>query len=404
MPITDRPLTLLCLASYFKGNAFLQAAKQLGHHVLLVANEKFKDDDWARDSIDELFFMATLSARPDIVHAVTYLARGRHIDAVIALDDFDVETAAHLREHMRLPGLGESLARHFRDKLAMRAEAEAGGVRVPAFTRVVNYDELRAFMARVPAPWLLKPRSEASSMGIQRLYDSEQLWRTLDRLGDQQSYFVLEQYLPGQVYHVDSLVDGGHVLFAAASQYGRPPLNVYQDGGVFITRTLDRASADHQALVAANQRMLTALGMTRGATHAEFLKSDADGQFYFIECAARVGGANIAETVEFASGLNLWREWARIEVAALRGEPYQLPAPRADYAGILVCLSAQEWPDTSAYTEPEIVWRLKKKNHAGLIVAAPEAQRVQTLLDEYGERFARDFLAVLPPKRSATEM
>ncbi len=404
MPITDRPLTLLCLASYFKGNAFMQAAKQLGHHVLLVANEKFKDDAWARDSIDELFFMATLSARPDIVHAVTYLARGRHIDTIVALDDFDVETAAHLREHMRLPGLGESQARHFRDKLAMRAVAEAGGVRVPAFTRVVNYDELRAFMARVPAPWLLKPRSEASSMGIQRLYDSEQLWRTLDRLGDQQSYFVLEQYLPGQVYHVDSLVDGGAVLFAAASQYGRPPLNVYQDGGVFITRTLDRASADHQALVAANQRMLTALGMTRGATHAEFLKSDADGQFYFIECAARVGGANIAETVEFASGLNLWREWARIEIAALRGEPYPLPAPRADYAGILVCLSAQEWPDTSGYTEPEIVWRLQKKNHAGLIVAAPDAQRVQTLLDEYGERFAHDFLAVMPPKRSSAEM
>lgn len=404
MPITDRPLTLLCLASYFKGNAFMQAAKQLGHHVLLVANEKFKDDDWARDSLDEAFFMPTLSARPDIVYAVTYLARGRQIDTIVALDDFDVETAAHLREHMRLPGMGESQARHFRDKLAMRAVAEAGGVRVPAYTRVVNYDELRAFMARVPAPWLLKPRSEASSMGIQRLYDAEQLWRTLDRLGDQQSFFVLEQYLPGQVFHVDALVDGGAVAFAVASQYGRPPLNVYQDGGVFITRTLDRASDDQRALLDANRRMLAALGMTRGATHAEFLKSDADGQFYFIECASRVGGANIAETVEYASGLNLWREWARLEVAALRGEPYQLPTPRADYAGILVCLSAQEWPDTSGYTESEIVWRLKKKNHAGLIVASPDAQRVQTLLEAYAERFAHDFLAVMPPKRSSTEM
>lgn len=404
MPITRRPLTILCLASYFKGNAFMQAAKQLGHHVLLIASEKSADEAWARESIDELFFLPSLSKRPDIVYSVAYLARGRHIDAVVALDDFDVETAAHLREHLRLPGMGESLARHFRDKLAMRDAARAGGVPVPEYTRVVNYDELREFMGRVPTPWLLKPRSEASAMGIRRLPDSEQLWRALDQLGDQQSFFVLEQYLPGEVFHVDSLVNGGEVLFSVASQYGRPPLNVYQDGGVFITRTLDRGSADCRALMAANRQMLRALGLERGAAHAEFLKANHDGQFYFIECASRVGGANIAETLEYASGLNLWREWARLEVAHLRGEPYALPPLRDDYAGIIVCLSQQEWPDTSGYTDPEIVWRLKKKNHAGLIVSGADPGRVQALLESYGQRFAQDFLAVMPPRQSAAEM
>jgi biotin carboxylase len=404
MPITHRPLTFLCLANFFKGNAFLQAVKQLGHHVILLTQEKHQGEAWARESIDELFFLPSLSKQPDITYTVAYLARGRHLDAVVALDDFDVETAAALREHLRLPGMTASVARHFRDKLAMRGAARAGGVAVPEFTRVVNYDELREFMARVPAPWLLKPRSEASSMGIRRLAESEPLWRALDELGDQQSYFVLEQYLPGEVFHVDSLVDGGEPVFAVASQYGRPPLNVYQDGGVFITRTLDRASAEHQALLQANRRMLRALGMERGATHAEFLKSSADGQFYFIECASRVGGANIAETVEFASGLNLWAEWARIEAAQLRGEAYAPPPLKDHYAGILVCLSHHEWPDTSAYTDPEIVWRLNKKNHAGLIVAGPDAGRVQTLLESYGQRFARDFLAVMPPRQSVSEM
>lgn len=241
-------------------------------------------------------------------------------------------------------------------------------------------------------------------MGIRRVADSEQVWRALDELGDQQSFYVLEQYLPGQVYHVDSLVDAGRPVFAVASQYGRPPLNVYQDGGVFITRTLDPASAEHAALLDANARMLAALGMARGATHAEFLRSSADGRFYFIECACRVGGANIAETVEFASGLNLWAEWARLEAAHLRGEPYQPPPPRGHAAGILVCLARQEWPDTSGYTDPEIVWRLNKKQHAGLIVAGPDAGRIQALLESYGERFARDFLAVAPPRQSVAEM
>jgi len=398
-------LTFLCLASFVKGGPFLQALKQEGHRVILLTRERYADDEgWPRESIDHFVTAPDLSKQPDITYAVSYMTRGWKIDALEALDDFDVETAADLREHLRLPGLGSSLARHFRDKLAMRAVAQAQGVRVPAFTRVFNYDDLRDFMARTPPPWLLKPRSQASSMGIRRLHDSEQFWRTLDELGDQQSFYVLEQYLPGEVFHVDSLVKDGEVIFAAVSGYARPPLNVYQDGGVFVTRTLDRRAALTQALLAANQQVIRALGLPLGAAHCEFLKANADGQLYFLECAARVGGANIAEVVEHATGVNLWREWARIEAAHLLCERYTLPPVRDDYAGIVLCLARQEWPDTSGFADPEIVYRVNKAWHAGLIVASPSAARVQSLTEAYAERFSREFLAVAPPKESVRQM
>src|SRR5713101_646505 len=225
-------ITFLCLASYFKGSAFLQAAKRLGCKVILLAKESFAQEDWPRDILDEIYFMPDLSKRPDIVYAVSYLARSHDISQIIALDDYDVETAAHLRDHMRLPGMGESLARHFRDKLAMRTQARSAGVAVPDFTGVFNYDRLREFMGRVPPPWLLKPRSEASSMGIKKLNHPDELWPALDSLGDQQSFFVLEQFVPGDVFHVDGLVNDGSVLFMTAHQYGRPPMNVYHEGGI----------------------------------------------------------------------------------------------------------------------------------------------------------------------------
>ena len=391
-------ITILCLASYFKGSAFLQALKQLGCKVILVAKDSFKDEDWPRASIDEIYFMPDLTKRPDIVYAVSYLARSHEISQIIALDDYDVETAALLRDHMRLPGMGESLARHFRDKLAMRTQARAEGVNVPEFTGVFNYDRLREFMARVPAPWLLKPRSEASSMGIKKVNRPDELWPLLDSLGDQQSFFVLEQFVPGDVFHVDGLVNDGQVLFMAAHQYGRPPMSVYHEGGIFLTRSLDHGSAEAQALFALNRRVQSALGMRRGATHTEYIRAQADGQLYFLETAARVGGANIAEAVEFATGINLWAEWARIELAKLRGEPYELPPAREGYAGVINCLARQEWPDLGGYTDAEIVWRMVKKNHAGLIVASPNAARVEALLNDYSARFAQDFLAVLPPR------
>jgi hypothetical protein len=107
--------------------------------------------------------------------------------------------------------------------------------------------------------------------------------------------------------------------------------------------------------------------MVRGATHTEFIRGE-DGQLYFLETAARVGGANIHKMVEVASGVNLWAEWAKIEVAEARGQTYSPPNRQPGSAGLLVCLARQEWPDLSAYNDPEVVWRLQKKHHAGLIV------------------------------------
>jgi biotin carboxylase len=395
---------ILCLSSYFKGAAFLQACKEAGLHVILATTEKSKDEPWPRQYIDEFFHMPELGKRPDILHAVSYLARSRQIDLITALDDFDVETAAHLREHFRMPGMGDSLARNFRDKLAMRTTARNAGLLVPEFTGVFHYDDLREFMSRVPPPWLLKPRSEASSMGIKKINHADELWPLLDSLGDQQSFFVMEQFVAGDVYHVDGLVDHGEVLFSMAHKYGQPPLSVYAGGGVFITRSLDRESDESRALVELNKQVLEAMGLVRGATHSEYIKSQADGRLYFLENAARVGGANIAECVEYATGINLWREWARIEIDHLRGEPYQLPEIHTGYAGIINCLARQEWPNLADYDDPEIVWRMNKKYHAGLIVASPDAARVKTLLDSYAERFAGDFLAIMPPRQSSAEM
>jgi hypothetical protein len=137
------------------------------------------------------------------------------------------------------------------------------------------------------------------------------------------------------------------------------------------------------------------LGLLRGVTHAEFLKAHADGKFYFLEVAARVGGAYIADVIEAATGINLWREWARLEVGAGK-EPYQLPVARGDYAGVILSLARQEHPDTSAYTDREIVYRVSKFHHAGFVLQSPSHERIEQLLDSYSRRFVDDFLATQP--------
>lgn len=393
-------LTILCLATDCKGQDLVRELNRLGCRVLIITEERKANADWAYESIHERFLMPDLSAKQDVFHAVSYLARSHQLSAIIPLDDYDVEMTASLREHLRLRGMGDTQARYFRDKLAMRTQAAAHGVPVPAFTGVFYYDDIRAFMAQTPAPWVLKPRSEAGAIGIRKLYEPEQLWQALQELGDKQSFYLLEQFVPGDIYHVDSIVANGHIQLAQAHKYARPPLSVSHEGGVFSTRTLSRSSEEYGDLQAINRDLLAALGMQRGVTHAEFIRSQADGRFYFLEIGARVGGANIADVIQYASGINIWHEWARLIVADLRGETYALPAARTDYAGSVICLAQQAWPDLSGYQDPEIVWRLNKEYHAGLIVASPSGERVEALLNSYMERFAHDFLAVGRPKEA----
>jgi biotin carboxylase len=284
----------------------------------------------------------------------------------------------------------------------MRIGAKESGFLVPPFCRVLNYDELRAYMDMVSAPWLLKPRSEASAVGIRKIEEPEQLWRALDELGDRQSHFILEQFVPGDIFHVDSIVNEGKVVFSAVHQYGRPPMQLMHGGGVFSTRTVDRASGDWKELTAMNAELAPALGMVRGVTHAEYIRAHEDGRYYFLEIAARVGGAFIADLVEVATGVNLWREWARIEVGNLRGEPYALPPVREEYAGSVLCLAQTAEPDTSAFNDPEIVVRMKKHHHAGLIVRSGDPERVRELLERYSAEFARLYLASMPPMERLT--
>jgi hypothetical protein len=386
----------LCISSYEKGQDFMRQLADLGVKPTLLTMDKLRDAPWPREILEELVTMPDGLTPQQITNTVTWLARGRNFDRLVALDEFDMEITAQLREHMRIPGIGTTAIAFYRDKLAMRMGARDAGFLVPEFVRVLNYDELRSYMDRVPAPWLLKPRSEASALGIKKIQNPEELWRALDELGDRQSYFLMEQFVPGEIFHVDSIISEGKVVFSSVHQYGRPPMQVMHEGGVFTTRTVDRQSRDWTELTELNSRLAPALGLERGVTHGEYIRAHADGRFYFLEIAARVGGAFIVDLVEHSTGVNLWREWAKIEVAHLRSEPYTPPVAREDYAGSVLCLAKEEEPDTSAFNAPEIVYRMKKHHHAGLIVRSEKPERVAQLLEEYSQAFMNQFMATMP--------
>jgi biotin carboxylase len=391
----NRP-AILCISSYEKGQRFLEEAARLGCAVSLLTVNKLRDAEWPKHVLTNFFTMPENLTREQILNTVTYLARTHRFDRIVALDEFDLEVAADLRAHMRLPGMNQHQTSFFRDKLAMREQARQSGVLVPDFHAVLHHGDVRSFLAHTQGPWLLKPRTNASAIGIRPIASAEELWPILDELGDLQSHYLLERFVTGEVFHAEGVTWDGNLIFEAPCKYGKPPMQTMHQGGVFTTRTLSLDSEDAKAISEVHHAVLKGLGLRAGVTHTEFIKAAEDGRFYFLETAARVGGAYIADVVEFARGLNPWAEWARLEVALAAGEAYRLPELKAGFAGSVICLARQQQPDLSGYTDPEVVLRLHKDHHAGLIVASNAEDRVRQLVEQYGVRFLNDFCASMP--------
>lgn len=394
---------IVCIASEYKGNEFLEECQNAGWHVSLVTRKKLLDEPWVWTSLNNVKMVEDDATVEDYVRAVVNIAGTQPVHRVVGLDEFDVLTAARAREHLLLGGMTSSHALRFRDKLTMRNIAAKAGIPCPEFSGIFNPDIINEYMDRVPGPWIVKPRNEVSAFGIRKCDTREDVWQSLTDLDarntwrDHPSQFLVEKFIVGNVFHVDSVVEGGKVITAGVSQYGKPPFEVSHYGGVFTTSIVPYRSKVRKELEALNIRLLEAFKYERGVSHAEFLQSAEDGKFHLLEVACRVGGAYIANVLEHACNFNLWREWARIETAT-EDKPYKAPKLRKDFAGVALALANQDKPDTSHYTDEEIVYRVSKPKHVGLIFYSQKQDRVSELLEVYAERITADFLAVAPAK------
>ena len=395
-------MTILCVSSYFKGSKFITAAKAEGATVYLLTSISLKDEPWPKECIDEMFYVEEENDQDwnmaNIIKGLAYTLRSKKVDRIVALDDFDVERAAQLREEFRVPGMGQTTARYFRDKLAMRMKAAEAGIKVPAFSPLLNDAEIHEYTQRVAAPWLVKPRSEASATGIKKIHSAEELWQHLDTLGDKRHEYLVEKFEPGDVFHVDSLSQDGELIFSRVSQYLNTPFEVAHGGGIFRSHICEFGGKDDRALRAMTANVMKAFGMVFSASHTEFIKSHATGEYYFLETSSRVGGAHLAEMVEYSSGISLWEEWAKLELAQLKGEQYALPTITNDYAGIVVSLIRDYRPDYTVFSDKEICWTMDKDYHIGIIIKADNRQRILDLLDHYAKRIFESSHASAPSK------
>lgn len=387
--------TVLCLASYFKGLQLLTAYRQLGCRVVVIAGMDLRDQPWPEDCIDDIHFMPDMYDLTTLIKGVSYLAREERFDRVVPMEEYCMAGAAALRAHLGISGIDETTARRVRDKFIMRGRAKECGIPVPAFELVLNRSKLAEFAEKVEGPWLIKPRAEAGAVKIEKIHNADEMWEAVSELGDDESNYLIEDFIPGDVCHVDSVIHKGKPVVSVASRYGKPPFDVWNGGGVFMSSTVPDNDPLQARLLELNKKVVSAMGIEWGVSHVEFIHGK-DGELYFLELGARVCGANLDRLVWAASGIDLFYEQARVDLANFRGEKYTLKRTQERHAGLLVCLTAEKEPDLGGVAAKDVVWTLKKDYHAGVVVAAPTAKKVADLMKKIGQRLADEHLAVLP--------
>ena len=395
----------LCISSYFKGGEFLRACHASGNRVLLITSESLRNADWPHEALEDIFFMEEIKPyvwnMDHLTEGVAHFMRNTKVDRIVALDDFDVEKAAHLREVFRIPGMGNTTQRYFRDKLAMRQKAKDENIAVPPFSGIFNDDAVHSFISSCEAPWVLKPRSEASATGIQKIANAEQLWSAIRGLDARRHEYLVEQFRPGAVFHVDTLSHDDKVLFSSVSRYLATPMEVAHGGGIFRTMTLAPDDPDRDELIKRNKELLKGFGLQHGASHSEFIRGE-DGQWYFLETSARVGGAFIANKIKYATGIDLWAEWAHVEHAVVAKEPYQVPPVQVKCGGLLVALAKTAHPDLSFLDQDDSAIALEKEHHVAFMLRDSNYARVEEKLNSYARHVAEHHLHSLPPSDHST--
>lgn len=288
-------------------HARLQAAGQFAYFDRVVKAESFLAEDLTATLRG---LMHELGVSPDQVRVACH-------------DEYTLAAAAAAREALDIPGARLDEVRRFVNKLEMKAALVDRGVRVP---RHVAWDGARyaqapdATLAEIEAalgyPMFVKPVNESGSVGTARLETRAEIAAWCEQHRDATGYEI-DEWITGKLYHCDSIIRGGRVLYTQLSEYAHPCYE-YLQGKICASITLPENDPIHARLTRFTSDVLDALRPipSDSVTHLEVFRTPAD-ELVFLEIAARAPAALVPFTYARYLGWNIEEVHFRLQMGLL---------------------------------------------------------------------------------------
>lgn len=355
---------ILCYPDIVEAGDFLKPLWDSQHQLCLLLKRKWLPSiPWERAAgaviVDELPDSATLCESFQNLFERAGLDR-RPVDEVFVFGEHSIDLFAHIAQQFQKDPWFASVAPLFRDKLRMRQVAEACGIPCPGFVCGNDTEGIERLLGTCRTStephWISKPRNGMGSHGVRTWSNAGDLRQWLTALPEaERETLLIEEFVPGALFHVDGAVHEGRVLASCVSRYGHPLADVVHGGRTFTDLTIEAGTPLEHALQEAHDRVVKGFGLRTGLTHIEFFLASDTGRIVLCEAACRPPGQNLTEFPRILFGQNFLTILGR----ALRGEP--VPPRSNGTAGLIAFVAPQgrllECTPMEQLEHPDIVAR-----------------------------------------------
>lgn len=260
--------------------------------------------------INQFIYFEKYNDDEELENLVIKLHQQEKFDLLIALSEKDILRVAKLRELLGIQGQNYFSALLYRDKYIMKQFAKIIGLNVPEFSTFSEPCELMEKVSKIGFPILIKPLSKSGSEGVQVLKNKEEYDDYLEKKSLWGENYDVEQFISGDMYHVDGIVESNKLKFVSVSKYwnslGKSTTLMESTQNTTITFadfTINKSDWEFLLLKGETKKFVEKSNFNNGTIHAEFIISEKDKTPYFIEIASRTGGLMISDTIEKKYGI-----------------------------------------------------------------------------------------------------
>ncbi len=230
---------------------------------------------------------------------------------VIAIYEFDILLASLLREKFGLEGQSYKSALDFRNKVLMKQKAQQNGLKTPAFAEIKTVFDLLDFIETYSYPVFVKPIDKAGSVNTTKISNEHDLKKFLQK--GIPSNIEVEEFIDGEMYHVDGIVINGELKLISASTLLEGGTSIFA-GGHLSGNLLDEKNPLSSRLINYTIKLLESLDTPKTTTfHCELFHTIQD-EIVLCEIASRTGGTRINTVNHVAYGVNLNQTLVRAQM------------------------------------------------------------------------------------------